>query len=131
MSFWLIGQPDIEWNEDKEGNITVEVRGFDYYNPKSGIVESGGKGKIAMWMLDTDYDDRSLFPTQVFLPMAGDKEGWSKLAKNLRAEIDEELIEAYRGTVSLPFPKPKSKKFAVKIIDDRGIESLRVVKVGK
>lgn len=128
-SFWLIGQPDIGWTEDKDGMITVEVRGFDYYNPKTGTVDSGGKSKIAMWLLDTDYDDRSLFPTQVFLPMAGDKEGWSKLAKNLRAEIDEEKIEAYRSTVSLPFEKPKGGKFAVKIIDDRGIESLRVVKL--
>lgn len=54
-------------------------------------------------MLDTDYDGRSLYPRQVFFPMAGDGEGWAKLARNLKAEIDEELIEAYRGTVSLPF----------------------------
>ena len=128
-SFWLIGQPDIGWTEDKDGMITVEIRGWDYYNPKTGNVESGKKTEVAMWLLDTDYDERSLFPTQVFLPMAGDKEGWSKLAKNLRAEIDEEKIEAYRGTVSLPFEKPKSGRFAVKIIDDRGIESLRVVKL--
>jgi adenine-specific DNA-methyltransferase len=128
-SFWLIGQPDVEWEEDKDGNITVEVRGFDYYNPKTGDLESGGKSKIAMWMLDTDYDERSIFPSQVFFPISGDKEGWNKLAKNLRAEIDEELIEAYRGTTSLPFEKPNSKKIAVKIIDDRGIESLRVIKL--
>lgn len=28
--------------------------------------------------------------------MAGANEGWSRLAKNLKAEIDEEKIEAYR-----------------------------------
>jgi len=50
-----------------------------------------------MWILDTDYDGRSLFARQVFFPMAGEKEGWSKLAKNLKAEIDEALIEAYRA----------------------------------
>ena len=58
--------------------------------------------------------------------MASAKEGWSKLARNLKAEIDEEKIEAYRGTVSLPFEK--SKQIAVKIIDDRGIESLKIVR---
>ena len=62
----------------------VEVLGFDYYNPKTGTVESGGKGDIAMWMLDHDYDGRSLFPSQVFFPMAGAKEGWATLAKNLK-----------------------------------------------
>jgi adenine-specific DNA-methyltransferase len=81
-----------------------------------------------MWMLDTDYNNRSLFPSQVFFPMAGAKDGWTKLAKNLKAEIDEEKIESFRGTVSLPFVPGKT--IAVKIIDDRGIESLRVMTVG-
>jgi len=80
-------------------------------------------------MLDTDYDGRSLYPRQVFFPMAGEKEGWAKLARNLRAEIDEERIEAYRGTVSLPFALGEHRRIAVKIVDDRGIESLKVVKV--
>jgi hypothetical protein len=34
---------------------TVTVHGFDYYNPKTGQVESGGRGDIAMWMIDPDY----------------------------------------------------------------------------
>src|SRR3990172_773729 len=113
-SFWLIGQPDVRLrkvapsgtNKKKEvspagggkgeEHYQVEVLGFDYYNPKTGTVESGGKGDIAMWMLDHDYDGRSLFPSQVFFPMAGGKEGWATLAKNLKAEIDEEKIEAFR-----------------------------------
>jgi len=105
----------------------VTVRGFDYYNTKTGQIESGGANKIALWMLDTDYDGRSLYPRQVFFPMAGENEGWAKLARNLKAEIDEELIEAYRGTVSLPFEPGEHKRIAVKIVDDRGIESLKVV----
>jgi adenine-specific DNA-methyltransferase len=107
----------------------VEVHGFDYYNPKSGKVESGGKANIAMWMLDPDYDGRSVYPRQVFFPMSGPKDGWSRLAKNLRAEIDQDLIEHYRGTVSLPFEQGKHARIAVKIVDDRGIESLRIVEV--
>ncbi|MBC2695578.1 MAG: site-specific DNA-methyltransferase [Desulfobacteraceae bacterium] len=126
-SFWLVGQPDVKVHKQKDGKLQVEVMGFDYYNPKTGNVESGGKKNIAMWMLDTDYDNRSLFPSQVFFPMAGAKDGWAKLARNLKAEIDEEKIEAFKGTISLPF-KPGSA-VAVKIIDDRGIESLRVIKV--
>jgi adenine-specific DNA-methyltransferase len=126
QSFWLIGQPDVRIQTVENEQVTVEVAGFDYYNPKTGEVNSGGQKNIAMWMLDTDYDGRSIYPRQVFFPMAGVKEGWAKLAKTLKAEIDEEKIEAYRGTVSLPF-KP-GKQIAVKIIDDRGIESLKVIK---
>ncbi len=130
QSFWLIGQPDVRVHEiekgDDKGKVKIEVAGFDYYNPKTGAIDSGGSKNIAMWMLDTDYDGRSLFPRQIFFPMAGPKDGWAKLAKNLKAEIDEEKIEAFRGTVSLPF-KP-GKQIAVKIIDDRGIESLKIIK---
>jgi adenine-specific DNA-methyltransferase len=130
-SFWLIGQPDVSVTHitsgEDSGKITVEVLGFDYYNPKSGSVDSGGKGDIAMWMLDHDYDGRSLLPSQVFFPMAGAKEGWATLAKNLKAEIDEDKIEVFNGTVSLPF-KP-GNNIAVKIIDARGIESLKIIRL--
>jgi adenine-specific DNA-methyltransferase len=133
-SFWLIGQPDIVLKNIKDGKekgkYRVEVMGFDYYNTKTGTIESGGNEKIAMWMLDTDYDGRSLLPRQVFFPMAGENDGWARLARNLKAEIDEELIEAYRGTVSLPFEPGKYKRVGVKIVDDRGIESLRIIEVG-
>jgi len=132
-SFWLIGQPDVRLEriakgEDK-GKWRVSVEGFDYYNTKTGGIESGGAGQIAVWLLDTDYDGRSLYPRQVFFPQAGESEGWARLAKNLKAEIDEELIEAYRGTVSLPFAVGEHKRIAVKIVDDRGIESLKVLGV--
>jgi adenine-specific DNA-methyltransferase len=126
-SFWLVGQPDVRIHKLDDGKTQVEVMGFDYYNPKTGTVESGGKKNIAMWMLDTDYDNRSLFPSQVFFPMAGAKDGWAKLAKNLKAEIDEQKIEAFKGTISLPFEAGSA--VAVKIIDDRGIESLRVITI--
>ena len=130
-SFWLIGQPDVELRQLDEGKDAgkwqVEVHGFDYFNTRSGGVESGGADHIAVWMLDPDYDGRSLFPEQVFFPMAGARDGWARLARNLKAEIDIDLIEAYRGTVSLPFEAGEHGRAAVKIVDDRGIESLKVV----
>jgi adenine-specific DNA-methyltransferase len=133
QSFWLIGRPDVELRQlskgEDKGKWQAEVRGFDYYNTRTGTIESGDTSKIAMWLLDTDYDGRSLYPRQVFFPMAADDEGWARLAKNLKAEIDPELIEAYRGTVSLPFEAGEHKRIAVKVIDDRGIESLKIVGV--
>jgi adenine-specific DNA-methyltransferase len=132
-SFWLIGQPDVRLVKIAEGKdagkYQVEVAGFDYYDPRTGTIESGGVEKIALWMLDTDYDRRAIFPRQVFFPMAGEKDGWARLATNLKAEIDEDLIEAYRGTLSLPFESQPGKSVAVKIVDDRGIESLKIIEV--
>ena len=82
-----------------------------------------------MWMLDTDYDGRSLFPRQVFFPMAAEDGGWSRLALYSRAIVDESLIAAYHGTRSLPFAAGRRKRIAVLIVDDRGIESLKLLDV--
>lgn len=127
--FWLVGQPDISLERVEDNSYRVKVLGFDYYNVNKGIVESGNTDKIAMWMLDTDYNSMELNPSQIFFPMAGKSDGWSKLAKTLQAEIDIDLMEAFRGTESLEFDAKPEQKIAVKIIDDRGIESLRVLTV--
>lgn len=127
QSFWLMGQPDVEVRQLQDGRYEVEVHGFDYFDTAKGELVSGGKSKIAMWSLDTDYDERSLFPHQVFFPMAGKGEGWEKLKKNIRAELDESRLHKFHGTVSLPFEAGDNRKIAVKIVDDRGIESLKVI----
>lgn len=132
-SFWLVGQPEVALRRvskgEHAGELEVEVLGFDYFNTKTGEIESGDVGRIAVWLLDPDYDGRSVFPRQVFFPMAGEGEGWARLARSLRAELDETLLEAYRGTVSLPFEPGEHRRVAVKIVDDRGIESLRILEV--
>lgn len=133
QSFWLVGQPDVELIRDGRSKTRYKVRvnGFDYYDVKKGTVESGSTSRIAMWMLDTDYDGMCIEPKQVFFPMGGKKDGWSKLAKTLRAEIDPDLIEKYAGSESLWFTVQPNSLIAVKIIDDRGIESLKVMRVGE
>jgi adenine-specific DNA-methyltransferase len=127
QSFWLIGQPDIEPIKQPDGRYRVEVKGFDYFDTVKGELTHGGKGKIAAWFLDTDYDDRSLLPRQVFFPLADKKDGWFKLKMAIRAELDESLLRQFHSTVSLPFTPGEHKKIAVKIVDDRGIESLKVM----
>ncbi len=129
QSFWLMGQPDVELRPTQDGLWQVEVNGFDYFDTARGELVSGGKAKIAAWQLDTDYDGRSLFPHQVFFPMAGKDEGWMKLKKDIRAELDAELLQAFTGTVSLPFAAGENRQVAVKIVDDRGIESLKVMRL--
>jgi adenine-specific DNA-methyltransferase len=127
QSFWLMGQPDVEVRKRKDGKYEIEVHGFDYFDTAKGELVSGGKGKIAVWLLDTDYDERSLFPRQVFFPMAGNQDGWMKLKKDIRAELNEDLLGKFHGTVSLPFEAGDNRRIAVKIVDDRGIESLKII----
>lgn len=131
QSFWLVGQPDVELikiekGKDK-GKYQVCVNGFDYYNVKTGKVESGNTSDISMWSLDTDYDGMALEPVQVFFTVG---DGWEKLAKNLKAEINQDLIRNYTGYKSFPFEIKENALIAVKIIDRCAVESMRVLKVG-
>jgi adenine-specific DNA-methyltransferase len=130
QSFWLMGQPEVECRKRTDGMFEIEVLGFDYFDPRTSELTSGGTKNIAMWSLDTDYDGRSLMPHQVFFPMAGDKDGWNRLRKTIRAELDEDLLEQFHGTVSLPFEAGDQRRVAVKIVDDRGIESLKIIALG-
>ncbi len=45
-SYWLIGQPDVELSKvtkgDDKGKYQVDIRGFDYYNTRTGSIDSGG-----------------------------------------------------------------------------------------
>ena len=127
QAFWLVGQPDVELRQRADGLYEVEVRGFDYFDTRNGELQSGGRDQIALWLLDTDYDGRSLLPRQVFLPMADPKRGWHKVARDLKAVLDDARLSAYSGTRSLPFAAGEQRRIAVKLVDDRGIESLKVI----
>lgn len=129
QSYWLIGQPDIEVVKSKGGTYKVRVNGFDYYNPVTGEIDSGDTTRIAMWMLDTDYDEQSILPVQVFFPMKDEKRDWTGLAKTLNGAVNEEVMDSFIGVESLPFKVGENKKVAIKIIDDRGIESFVIKKL--
>lgn len=129
QSYWLIGQPDVEVIKNKDGTYKVRINGFDYYNPITGEIDSGDTKRIAMWMLDTDYDEQSIMPNQVFFPLKDEKRDWTSLAKTLNGAVDEEVMDSFTGDESLPFKAGENKKVAVKIIDDRGIESFVIRKL--
>jgi adenine-specific DNA-methyltransferase len=82
-----------------------------------------GAAKVAAWFVDGDYDGRTFCITQAFFP---DRSAWEKLSKALDGVVDPERFEMFSGTISLPFPAGKHKAIAVKVIDPRGNEVMRV-----
>lgn len=130
QSYWLIGQPDVDIKKPKTGSYQVKVNGFDYYDPINGEIVSKGTKHIAMWFLDTDYDERSLMPDQVFFPEGDSRRDWTKLSKALNGEVNEDALAKFSGVESLPFVAGDNKKIAVKIIDNRGIESFVIKNLG-
>jgi adenine-specific DNA-methyltransferase len=105
---------------------TVTMEGVDIYNPVDHVLVPTGAEKVAAWFIDSDYDGWTFCITQAFFP---DRSAWEKLSKALNGPggiIDEDRFEALSGTKSLPFPPGKHKSVAVKVIDPRGNEVMRV-----
>lgn len=126
--FAVFGQPRVTVHEpDEDGLVRVEMEGVDIYDPVKNVIQSTKAGKVACWLLDGDYDGQTFCVTQAFFP---DKSAWGKLAKALGGKdgaIDDEAFETLSGTVSLPFAVGTYKRAAVKVIDPRGNEVMKVV----
>ena len=125
--FTVFGEPDVRLESTPEGWV-AEVAGFDVYNPVTGEVVSGDADQIAMWMLDTDYNEESFFVRHAYFP--GRQDPYGRLKRALKADIDEEAWASLNSVRSRPFPTPRSGKVAVKVINDYGDEVVRVFRGG-
>jgi adenine-specific DNA-methyltransferase len=121
--FTVFGLPRSTLKRSDDGCYTVEMEGVDIYDPVTNTVRPTRADKVAAWFLDSDYDGHTFCITQAFFP---DKNAWSKLARSLKGAIDEERFAQLSGTVSLPFEPGSHGRVAVKVIDPRGNEVLRV-----
>jgi adenine-specific DNA-methyltransferase len=110
---------------DREGEWRVKLLGVDIYDPLTGEVQSTRGEDVAAWFLDTDYDGKTFKISQAFFP--GDSDAWEKLQRALKAQIAPEAFEQMRGTVSFPFQPGEHQRIAVKVIDFRGNEVVRVI----
>ena len=124
--FTVFGEPDIDVRVTPEG-VVVEIRGVDVYDPTTGEVRSDTTDGIALWMIDTDYDEEQFFVRHAYFAGGGDP--YKRLRTSLKAEIDAEAWESLYGTVSRPFPVPSTGKIAVKAINYYGDEVLVVREV--
>jgi adenine-specific DNA-methyltransferase len=129
--FVIFGEPDIKI-EKVDGAagaemIRVKVFGVDVFKPQTGEVVSEGTDGIALWMLDTDYNEESFFVRHAYFLGANDP--YKALKTTLKAEIDEEAWASLNSDTSRPFPKPTSGRIAVKVINHLGDEVMKVFRV--
>ncbi len=122
--FTTFGAPDVKVEAADTECIKVTLSGVDLYDPNTGETNHKSGEEVAAWFVDHDYDDRTFCICQALFP-GGGKNPWEKLQKALKGTIDEDKFEALRSTTSLPF-KP-GKRVAVKVIDDRGNEVIKLV----
>jgi len=121
--FTVFGLPRTSVEPFEDDQWIVKMEGVDIYNPVENTIIPTGAEKVAAWFLDGDYDGRTFCICQAFFP---DKSAWAKLSKALKGVVDEEAFAKFSGTTSLPFPAGKNKRVAVKVIDPRGNEVMRV-----
>lgn len=130
--FSVTGLPDARLrktgkkNDDGEPLYEVELLGLDIFNPATMEQEAIEGQNMPAWMLDTDYDGLSFYATQVFFPKTA---AWDNLQKSLKAEFDPSVWSHLAGTVSEPFAVGPKQRVAVKVIDERGNELMRVLEV--
>ena len=118
-----------------DGEYRVTMEGMDVYDPVGNRVLPTNRDRVAAWFLDTDYDGRTFCICQAFFP---DRSKWDRLAGKLDdlGLADRESFAELSGFDSLGFRRPErlgpgdSWRVAVKVIDPRGVEGLRVLNVG-
>ena len=125
--FVVFGEPDIKLHHTDDGQIRVQVFGVDVFKPQTGEVDSEGIDGIALWMIDTDYNEESFFVRHCYFLGANDP--YKALKTTLKAEIDETAWATLNSDISRPFPKPKSGRIAVKVINHLGDEVMKIFTV--
>jgi adenine-specific DNA-methyltransferase len=123
--FMVFGEPDIDVRPAGDGQLEVEIRGLDVYDPTTGDLRSSSVDDIAAWFLDTNYDGDAFFVRHAYFTGADDP--YDKLRRALRVDISDEVWATINSTVSRPFPRPRTGKLAVKVINHYGDEVMKVI----
>ena len=123
-AFVMLGQPEIKLHDEPHNRLSVEVLGYDTYNPATGNVERGGANDINCWMLDTSYDGKSFYARRIHLPNSSGDKRINRLRSRLGKRVDPDLWSAMQSMRSAPFPRPQAEhpRIAVRIITRTGIE---------
>jgi adenine-specific DNA-methyltransferase len=132
--FSVTGLPDAAVRRSKKKGLEgetlheVELKGLDLFDPESLKTDSVGGENVPCWMLDTDYDGLCFYASQVFFPKTS---AWDNLQRSMKATFDASVWLHLSGTVSEPFALGERRRIAVKVIDERGNELMRVLDVAE
>ena len=85
----------------------MAIEGVDVFKPQTGEVVSEGKDGIALWMIDTDYNEESFFVRHAYFLGANDP--YKALKTTLKAEIDAAVKDANKAVSQAE----AIKKFAI------------------
>jgi adenine-specific DNA-methyltransferase len=125
--FTVFGLPRTSLKTTETGGLQIEMEGVDVYDPVEGQINATDGSKVAAWFVDTDYDGRTFCICQAFFPNSPKRSPWKQFKQDLSDKIDGEKLNQLSGTTSLPFEAGEHECAAVKVIDPRGNEVMRVL----
>lgn len=131
--FSITGLPDARitsagLRDDGRAMYQVELLGLDTFRPDTMATESVEPENLPCWMLDTSYNGMAFCASQVFFPRTG---AWDNLQKSLKGQFNDSVWEHLAGTTSEPFVADSKGQIAIKVIDERGNELMRVLNVAE
>ena len=128
-AFVIVGQPEIRIHEEPNDEISVELLGYDTYDPATGATKAGSPTDVACWMLDTAYDGTSFFARRIHFPGAQDDRQLKRLRAQLGRSLDTLRWNATLSIRSDPFERPPESRIAIIIITTTGTEMSLVADV--
>lgn len=131
--FAITGSPEIavtrlpEDAEDGTPRWQVRLLGLDTFDPAAIKPHHLNGDDVPMWMLDSAWNGMAFSAHQVFFPRT---KAWDSLRKVLNATHEASVWEHLAGDLSAPFAASVGIEIAVKVLDDRGNELLKVHRLG-
>ena len=130
--FAITGSPEIavtrlpEAAEDGTARWQIRLVGLDSFDPATMLAHHMSGDDVPMWMLDTGWNGMVFKADQVFFPRTS---AWDNLRKTLKSTHDDSVWEHLRGATSAPFAADAGGEVAVKVLDDRGNELLKIARL--
>ena len=119
-SFVMLGEPDIDVQQDRNSRWTVQILGYDTFDPMTSRLEHGSADTVDCWMLDTNYDGQSFFARRIHLPDKSNSKWVKKLKTKLAKKVNHTHWKRMVSLTSMPFDTPKTGRIAVRIITEFG-----------
>lgn len=130
--FAITGSPDVaitqlpEAAADGTPRWQVRLQGLDTFDPATMQPHHLDGGDVPMWMLDAAWNGMAFKADQVFFPRTS---AWDNLRRALKSTHDDSVWEHLRGALSAPFAAEAGSEIAVKVLDDRGNELLKIARL--
>lgn len=97
------------------------------YRHESAKRKNNPPAKIAAWFRDNNDNGCTFCITQAFFPNMSVGTDWPGRSINV---LEEDTFDALSSTTSLPCPAGQNQCIAVKVIDPRGNEVMKVQRIG-